>query len=195
MKTLLWFFLVMTGIPGVAAGEGKWYVLGYVGQYSPRNYVDFLFDDWKLQDEYLAALGVGREVARCEKLLGFDVDIGLEVEGLAVSHWGDSRSYQEYVGALNVRWHDFPWNHILPTTVGTGAGLSYATRVPDHEAVSHRGSANLLVYLMYEITLGLPQWPQQSIFFRVHHRSGAFGAFDGVHGASNYPCLGFRHIF
>ncbi len=188
--------LLLPCFPGAAEAEGEWYVISYVGQYSTRDYADLLWRDWNLQDEYLAAVGVGKEIARYKELLGISVDIGIEAEGQVVGHWGDSKTYQEYVGALNLRWHTFPWNHVLPTTVGTGMGLSYASREPEHEAASHGGkSAKLLGYLMYEVTVGLRQRSGWSLFFRVHHRSGAFGTFHGVRGASNYPCLGVKYVF
>ncbi len=179
-----------------ASASGPWFVSTYAGMYSPRTYGEILHKSWNLQSEYLAAASVGREMTRLDRVFGIEADLAVEWEGVFATHWGDSRSYQEIAGSLNLRWHRFPWREHLTTSIGTGFGLSYATPVPQHEGRSRLGKRNnLLVYLMYDITIGLPEIPSWAVFFRVHHRSGAFGTFGGVRGASNYPCIGVRYTF
>lgn len=178
-----------------AAASGDWFVTAYAGMFSPRTYGEILRKSWDLRDEYLAAVSLGREMVRADSIFGMDVDLGVEWEGVLAAHWGDSRGYREAAGSLNLRWHRFPWGEYLPTSIGTGFGLSYATPIPMQEGTRPGKRNNLLVYLMYDITFGLPQAPSWAVFFRVHHRSGAFGTFGGLHGASNYPTMGIRYTF
>lgn len=180
---------------GPAHAEKDWHVLLYTGQFSTESFADVLWKDWDLQDEYLAAVAVGKEIVRYPKILGVNADLGVELEGIVAQHWGDGEEYQEFDGSINTRWHHFPWNKYIKTSIGLGGGISYTTSVPDHEAQRWDGSNQWLVFLMYDFTFGLPAYPEWSVFFRVHHRSGAFGTFDGVHGASNYPCVGIRYEF
>jgi hypothetical protein len=184
-------------LPVCAFAEPDWYALMYLGQYSPKKYHEVPFSShWDLKDQYMGTVGLGREMARITSLWGLDVDLGMELEGLGSHHWGRYGDYQEFVGSFNLRWHKFPWNEHLPTTLAHGIGLSYATVVPEQEVLYRRGkSSRLLVFLMWDITFGLPSHPQWAVFFRIHHRSGAFGTFDGVHGAANYPCIGIKYGF
>lgn len=170
----------------------------YAGQYSPRKYHHVPFStEWDLKDQYMAAAGMGLELARIRELGPFHIDLGLEVEGLVAQHWGlYGHNYQEVVGGLVLRWHRFPWSHVVPTSVSHGFGLSYTTRVPDQEVRYRRGrSDRLLGFLMWDVMVSPPGHPEWAAFFRIHHRSGAAGTFGGVYGASNYPCVGLRYQF
>lgn len=178
MTGLIRTLIVLLAVPAYAAGEPSWYGLTYVGQYSPKKYDEVPFSgNWHLKQQYLGTVGVGREA-------------------LASHHWGRYDEYQEFAGSFNLRWHQFPWNAHLPTTLGHGIGLSYATVVPEQEVLYRRGqSARLLAFMMWDVTFSLPDHPAWAVFFRIHHRSGAFGTFSGVHGAANYPCIGIKYSF
>ncbi len=52
-----------------------------------------------------------------------------------------------------------------------------------------------LNYLMFEFDFALPHEPSWSLVTRIHHRSGVFGLFGGVHGATNAFSLGIRYHF
>jgi hypothetical protein len=173
-----------------ASGQGQWYAQLSYGQHAPIPFLDIPLSRWDLQKQYLVSLGFGKELRR------FWENLGLEGEGQIAGHWGGSGSYLEFVASVNLRWHRFPWNDIVKTSIGFGEGLSYATIIPDHERDGRDApGARLLNYLMYEVTLARPDWERTSFFFRVHHRSGVFGLFHGVYGASNYPSVGIRRLF
>lgn len=106
------------------------------------------------------------------------------------NHW-------EINGLVTARWMRYPWSEDLRTSLAWGNGLSYATKVPPVEASSHTntGSTNLLYYILLELTFGLPSVPEVDLVFRVHHRSGVFGLFDGVDGGSNVICVGLKFGF
>jgi hypothetical protein len=115
-----------------------------------------------------------------------------ELEGQLVKHLGDQR-HAEINGLWIGRWVAFPWNHHLGTTIGLGMGLSYATDMPVFEVLTHDRSSQWLIYLLFEATVYPPQYPQWSIVYRIHHRSGMLGTFNGVHGASNALGLGVKY--
>ncbi|MDH7500088.1 MAG: hypothetical protein QHH30_06835 [candidate division NC10 bacterium] len=139
-------------------------------------------------DAYLTAVAISREfMTRQEKA-------ALEVEGQIVKHFGDQK-HLELNGLVIARWRSFPWDDFLQTSLAAGEGLSYATDVPEAEVSLYGKSARLLNYLLLELTLGLPQVKRWSLVARIHHRSGVFGTFNGVFGASNFICFGTRYEF
>jgi hypothetical protein len=142
------------------------------------------FDDY-----YLVALALAKKVASYEK-------IDLEVEGQAVKHFYGQHHW-EFNGLGAIRWLPFPWDKHIDTSFAAGAGLSYATETPKFEE-ERRGEGQtqqVLSYLMLELTFSLPKNPNWSLVTRVHHRSGAFGLFNGVTGGSNAWGLGIKYTF
>ncbi len=94
-----------------------------------------------------------------------------------------------------VRWTSLPWNKTLYTNVRLGLlGLSYVTGISAWELRSsdnHRGN-RLLNFVVPEVTFAASEHSRGEAFIRVHHRSGAYGLFNGVYGGSNYLCVGYR---
>lgn len=138
---------------------------------------------------YFIALAVSR------KIHSFSKNLDLEMEGQGVKHLGNQHHW-EFNGLFALRWLTFPWNKYLDTTIAIGDGLSYATRTPKLEKELHSDNTSLLLnYLMLELTFGLPKTPQWNLVVRLHHRSGIFGIFDGVEGASNALGMGLKYKF
>ncbi|MDF1798846.1 MAG: hypothetical protein P1V81_06695 [Planctomycetota bacterium] len=79
-------------------------------------------------------------------------------------------------------------------SLAIGEGLSLATEVPALEQASHTndGARRLLNHLVIEVAMRPRADATWELFGRVHHRSGVFGLFDGVHGGSNVLALGVR---
>lgn len=117
-------------------------------------------------------------------------------EGHVVKHSGD-QDHWEYNALVLHRWKDFTWSHPIRTSAAIGNGLSWATEVPALEESSrtNKNATQLLYYVLLELTLGLPHLEGIDLVGRIHHRSGALGLFDGVHGGSNIISLGFRFEF
>jgi len=111
-------------------------------------------------------------------------------------HWGE-QDHVEFNALALARWRRFPWSDTLRTSLAVGDGLSWASEEPYLEVTSHtnHGSSQLLNYLLLETTFGLPAVPRWDVIFRIHHRSGVFGLFDGVSGGSNVLALGLRATF
>jgi len=135
---------------------------------------------------YFMALAVSR------KIYSFTKHLDLELEGQGVKHMGDQHHW-EFNGLFTLRWLTFPWNKYIITTFAVGDGLSYATRTPKLEEEIHGKTSLFLNYLMVELTFALPEFPQWSLVWRVHHRSGIFGFFEGVEGASNALGVGLKY--
>ncbi|MEO0650736.1 MAG: hypothetical protein AAFZ65_08660, partial [Planctomycetota bacterium] len=74
---------------------------------------------------------------------------------------------------------------------------SFATEVPplEEQSQGNDGATQLLNYLLLEATVGVPSVPNWDFVFRIHHRSGIFGLFDGVSGGSNVLALGVKYTF
>jgi len=138
---------------------------------------------------YFIALAVSR------RIYSFTKHLDLELEGQGVKHMGNQHHW-EFNGLFALRWLTFPWNKYIDTTFAIGNGLSYATRTPEIEEDLHGDKTALLLnYLMLELSFALPETPKWSLVVRIHHRSGIFGLFNGVEGASNALGIGIKYKF
>lgn len=121
--------------------------------------------------------------------------IDFELEGQIGRHFR-GQHYWEFNALFVARWLRFPWNDVVRTSFAVGEGISLATRTPPFETKYHGDQTNpLLNYLMFEFAFALPEVSRWSLVTRIHHRSGIFGTFNGVHGASNALGLGLRYHF
>lgn len=64
---LYWLFRGAAVVLGVFVGapllaQDHWYAQLHVGRHSPESLENMLSHNWRLQNEYLASLGVGREL-------------------------------------------------------------------------------------------------------------------------------------
>lgn len=175
------------------AAPGKRAVTAYVGAYSNNALSE---DILTLQDIQFENARMGA-VAYSEVFDEFLNDHGRwEWELQGAKHWGDQDN-EELNALILVRWRQFPWNEVLRTSVAVGDGLSWASEIPALERAFHDEgeSTQLLNYLLFEWTFGLPDVPEWDLALRIHHRSGIFGLFDGVTGGSNVLGLGLRYGF
>ncbi len=147
----------------------------------------FLNPDFDSDYHFLAA-AVSRRIGSMTR------HIDWEVEGQAVKHFGD-QNHMEFNVLLIARWLTFPWDSYLDTSFAVGNGLSYATRTPRIEEIQHDKTHQFLDYMLFELTFSLPQQPRWSMVWRIHHRSGVYGLFNGVHGASNALGVGLKYHF
>ena len=94
---------------------------------------------------------------------------------------------------IGFRWHRFPWDAHVATSLAWGIGPSYATEVPAIELETNDSSSRWLVYWYGELTVGPPAsgW---EVLLRLHHLSDAFGLV-AEDGGSNAVCAGLRYRF
>jgi hypothetical protein len=140
-------------------------------------------------DFKFATLAAGKKIGSL-----FD-KIDFELEGQVVKHL-EGQHYWEFNALVIARWLRFPWGDIIKTSFAVGEGLSYGTETSPYEEKYHgEQTSKFLNYLMFEFDFALPHEPRWSLVARLHHRSGVFGLFDGVYGATNAYCLGIRYHF
>ena len=120
--------------------------------------------------------------------------VAIDVEGQLLKHMGVDKHW-ELAGAALGRWTEFPWNQHVLTHISLGAGLSYATRAPSFEGIRHDSIEQTLAYLQFEVAVSHPRYPNLALVYRLHHRSGMFGVFGDVHGASNALGFGAKYRF
>ena len=132
------------------------------------------------------------------QLFHFWRDFTGELEIGAGKHFPHSGALEGWT-AVFFRYHGLPWRDRLIITLAASTGLSYVDRLPySEENATHEGDrpkSKLLHYFAPEIAFALPESPQRELFVRLHHRSGVFGAFGGVHGGADVVTLGYRLKF
>ncbi len=170
------------------------------GLLSRRNFSHLYDGPVNLVDTNMIGLSLTRELFSVGDLFNCrTIDpLKFEVEGMGIyhfGHWPEDQFFAETVGFMALRWHKFPWERHLLTTVGFGEGLSYASEEPSYEIEFNNKTANLLNYLMWDITLAHPDLPELAFVLRLHHRSGVFGLIEDVSGGSNFFTMGLKYTF
>lgn len=171
----------------------------YAGPYTDNSLPEeiALFKPLSFEDATLVAASYAEVIAQPSSRYRW------EIEGNVAGWFGD-QDHVELGGLALLRWLAFPWDDWLDTSFGFGNGLSWATSKPDLEAFFHpdTGATQLLWRIAVEFEFARParlrhqhpSWMDHwATFVRVHHRSGAFGTFDGVDGGSNVLALGLRY--
>ena len=132
-----------------------------------------------------------RRLVTLFKVIDIEPELGIG------KRFGNVRAVEIW-GALYFRWTYFPWNDYVKTTIGVNTGLNYATEIEAEErqrsTPGHRGS-NVLHNFSPEVTFALPEIPNYEIVFNYHHRSGIYGAINGVYGGTQFATVGLRHRF
>ena len=168
--------------------QRDWAATLYLGRLNDADLTNTATFNFKFEDAYFIDLGLSR------RLYTFRDYFNIEIEGQIAKHFGD-QDHWEFNLVSYFRWLLFPWDDCLDTSFAAGAGLSYATSIPEIEAKHYDKTSRLLGALMFEFAFSLPQVPQWSLVTGIHHRSGAGGVFNDVHGASNAWVMGIRYSF
>ena len=184
-------------LPGVPQWHPyPWAVTGWAGQMFAANFGDTFTFQGKFRPEYLGGVGLQRRL----------VDGGpfaIEFDGNLLGH----RAAQQRGGEFNqtIPFADTPSQTFGEMTAGLGLrvwlqpwlslyfveGVSLLTEASNYERTFRENYATFLNYLAFEVEgLVTPQW---SIVGRIHHRSGAYGAYSGVSEGSNAYLLGLRY--
>jgi hypothetical protein len=139
-------------------------------------------------DYQLTALALSRIIETDDPRYDYEWEVQLATHSSGQSH-------EELNALLAARWYPLPWDAYLNTDFAVGLGLSYATERPPFEAQNHPHATQLLAYILLELEFRPQATAPWSFVLRSHHRSGAFGLFDGVRGASNSLGLGVKYRF
>lgn len=179
--------------PSAVYGEDPparpWSVMFYSGFGTASDLGQVLTFDIDSEDSQFLGVVLNREI------FSFWRHFSFELEGQVLRHFGKQDNW-EFDGLFLVRFNPFPWDKYLDTSFAVGDGLSYATSTPKIEEEQHPNQTyRFLNYLMLELAFMLPKYPEWALATRIHHRSGIYGTFDGVDGASNFLGLGLRYHF
>ncbi|MBT4639329.1 MAG: hypothetical protein HOC09_10945 [Deltaproteobacteria bacterium] len=156
----------------------------YKGQAVENNFGDLYTSPWRPIASYIQTVFINYQ------LNGQIRDLIFETEGQLVKHNG-LQDHWETNGLLVVRLKLF--DQLIPTSIATGHGLSYATEVAKLDKESGEEPPRILYYFYAELAFGLRDLPYNPrIIFRIHHRSGVFGLYCGQNCGSNIPAVGFR---
>lgn len=180
--------------------ENRFSMAIYGGYLTSQVFSELYSGPNELVNTKMVALSVSRELFSVGHALGVNAlaPLKLEVEGIAALHmgqWPESQTFSEFAGSFNLRWHRFPWNRHVVTTMGIGEGFSYASEKPKFEEELITNTAHFLNYVMFDVTVAHPDLPELALLLRLHHRSGIFGLIDGVHGGSNFFVGGLKYTF
>jgi hypothetical protein len=168
-----------------------WAVTGFAGVLSVEKSSDiWLHGDFALADDTLVGVGLSKRLFS----VGRNLDFELELQ--SVKHFGGQNDF-EFNLPLIVRWNSFPWDSFIDTSVAIGDGLSIATETPDLEKARYGGdkAGAALNFVMFELTLALPEHPNIQFVSRFQHRSGAFGLINDTSDASTAFVWGLKFRF
>ncbi len=176
-------------------GEKLWSIVAYSGIYTSRTFGKAVFNlPGDLENNYLHALGLNRRLARWPRHFTWEGEV------LFAKHHGrhekGRQRYEEYVACLLLRYHRFPWDRYVNTTIALGEGLSYTSKLSLREEQYASGETRkLLNHLAVELGFALPRHPDWSLVYRIHHRSGIYGLMGGLKGVADHYSLGIRYRF
>ena len=184
----LLFFSMTYALADDAANEKhKWFLTIYGGAHAQDTIEDIFTFNAKFEDnDYIAVAALAREFWRYKDYISF------EAEGQIGKHFNND-TFWEFNGLIIGRWHAFPWNKYLDTSLAVGDGLSCYTEVSKVEKEDDQDAQKTLNYLLLELALGLPQYPRWDLVVRIHHRSSIFGLYGA--GGSNYLTGGIKFSF
>jgi hypothetical protein len=164
----------------VRSEESKWFTTIYYGFYNTATYGKTLEFTGEVNSNRYVGLALGRELIKWKYA-------SLEAEGLFAEHFGGMGNYEEYVVALGLRYHYFPWDEYVKTTVAVKDGPSYTTKQIGDE------NSYLLNFMGLELTLAFPRYDRLGLVLGINHRSGGNGTIGK--GDTNFYVLGVRFKF
>jgi hypothetical protein len=176
--------------PSVASAEqparSQWAINGYLGGML-ANKAEELVQPWKWQFESYNLAGVSLAY---DRPINRRWSVGFELQ--FTGHFG-RQEYFEFSLPVTVRYR--PDTHWIASikSLSFGLGGSHASEVPQVEVETRGDSARNMVYWMMEAEFDTKD-PDTTWFFRVHHRSDAFGLLEPNTG-SNALLLGVRRFF
>ena len=196
-----WFLLLLLAlVMGVTSGalaqdeqtqDGiaryNWFLTIYGAAHAQDDIGDVFALKPKFEDNaYVGVVALARQFWHYKKY------ISLEAEGQIGKHFNTDDQW-EFVGLIIGRWHEFPWDKWVDTSFAVGDGISYYTEISNVEKEDDEDAQHALNYLLFELALGLPQYPKWDLVLRIHHRSSVFGLVGAA--GSNFVCGGIKYSF
>ncbi len=138
-------------------------------------------------------LGAGYQTFFAEPLP--DWHLGAEIG--AAFRGGSGLSGEIWGGAV-ARYDGFRLGEDLRVSPSVTFGLSAITDpmgIEADRAQQRQANPAVLFYLTPEVSFSSVDNPATEVFFRLHHRSGAWGTLGGMGDGANAQVLGVRHRF
>ena len=176
----------------------NWAVTAWGGQMIDANFGDTFYFQGRWRPEYLAGIGINKRIVDGGP---FSLELDLNLLGhTAYPQAGGpynqavpnatvpGQTFGEGTFGLGLRIWMQPWLNIFLVE-----GASYTTDVSNYERTYRQRYSQFLNYLAFELeALVNPRW---SLVGRIHHRSGAYGVYNGVREGSNGYLVGLRYRF
>ena len=184
-------------IPGIPDWHPHpWSATAWGGQMIDSNFGDTFLFNGRMRPEYLMGVSLQKRLWRAGPLaIELETDLfahqansqagGRFNQSVAFAD-SPSQSFGEGILGLGARLWVQPW-----LSFGVVEGISYNTAASNYEKTYRQNYAQLLNYLGFELEATFSD--QLSIVGRIHHRSGAFGTYNGVKEGSNAYLLGVRY--
>ncbi|MFV2081834.1 MAG: hypothetical protein ACC669_08205, partial [bacterium] len=122
----------------------------YGGRVTEETWMEALSLNVNFIDTYVVVGALAWTMARF-----YDGALTLEIEGQVAKYYGGQEHFELNL-PVAARWHKFPWNKTVDTSIAFGLGPSWAAEVPEVELVLNSSSQQFLVYWFLEFALGPP---------------------------------------
>ncbi len=173
-----------------------WAITAWGGQMIDSNFGDTFLFNGRMRPEYLLGVSMQKRIWRAGPLqLELEADLfahkAYEQQGGPFNQTipnanTPAQTFGEGILGIGARLWVQPW-----LSLGFVEGISYNSVVSNYERTYRKNYANLLNYLAFELEAAVS--PELSMVGRIHHRSGAFGAYSGVKEGSNAYLIGVRY--
>lgn len=192
LKVVLFLISFSTAAHG-QSDHKKNSITAYYGVGTNANIEEIPTFSFEKRDAYFAGLTFAGNFYETKKIFG----LALEYELGIYDHFGDFGNHQEGTISIVARFNDLLPKNFFIKSFAIGEGLSLASQDPRFESHLHDSNRanDLLNYLSFELVFKLPQLQDTKFIYRLHHRSGVYGLFDGINGGSNYLSFGVRKKF
>jgi len=163
----------------------------YVGKYYDTEPAGFIEGRAGFVDQHLIALTATKTVWRSASL-----PLSLELDGMVGVQSGVA-TLGEIAVAPALRWHGFPWNDKVHTSISVAPlGISYTSSVSPLERGPNGQGSQTLNWLFLEVALSSPGNKANEFFARLHHRCSVYDLLNnyGANG-EDFFALGFRRRF
>lgn len=180
-----------------ARSEKAWSVMLFGGPMVEQELADIVIPTEGIDSTGTTFIGLALN-KRVYEFEGWMSGFTIELEAGAGYQFGDSPDESGQIwGAAYARYDEFPWNHIVRTTIAGSIGLNYSTSRTafENNETKNGDTQKILHYFSPEITFSAPSNPDDELVLRLHHRSGANGAFGCEGCGSNYITFGYRKRF
>lgn len=160
----------------------------YTSEFMSRSLVPFAAETDR---QGVVAIAVGHDLVSRPRGANLGIEAG------AAHRFGSDGSFEGWAG-IGLRYRGivlFETLHVIP---GITAGFSFVNRTTGIEAVredERGGNAHTLGYFSPEVALALESCSNIELVYRLHHRSGLFGAIGNMIDGANANTLGLRYRF